>query len=275
MSKYTTEVRTICENLIGLKSPAGYGCVNDILSKAAPLVFNFDWPIFDEAYRRVLEIKILKHFYTREIGLETVGLWKLKLDTKMNEIMPYYNQLYKSELLEFNPLYDTDIIRQHKKDSEGTRDTDGGNNNTSDINRTKNGEISRTETENNTAEVNGNGKNTDKYSDTPQGSITDLEAGKYLTNARIVDTIEGENSTGNRNTNGTDTSEDTETDKIENEGTNYSNTTISDTENYVENVMGKTGQGSYSKMLQEFRQTFLNIDMMIIEDLEPLFMQLW
>lgn len=275
MSKYTTEVRYICENAIGLTDSVGYNSIKDVLTQAAPIVFNFDFPIFDESYRLLLEVKILKHFYTREIGLETVGLWKLKLDTKMNEIMPYYNQLYKSELLEFNPLYDTYIIRQHKRDSEGTRDTDGGSNSTSDINRTKNGEISRTETENNNAEVNRNGKSTDKYSDTPQGAITDLEAGTYLTNARIIDTMEGESSTGNRDTNGKDSNEETETDKIENEGTNYSNTTISDTENYIENVMGKTGQVSYSKMLQEFRQTFLNIDMMIIEELEPLFMQLW
>ena len=40
-------------------------------------------------------------------------------------------------------------------------------------------------------------------------------------------------------------------------------------------VIGKTGGTSYSRLLAEYRETFLNIDMLIIEDLSDLFMQLW
>lgn len=40
-------------------------------------------------------------------------------------------------------------------------------------------------------------------------------------------------------------------------------------------VWGKWGTQTYSEMLKEFRDTFLNIDMDIIKDLEPLFMGLW
>ena len=50
---------------------------------------------------------------------------------------------------------------------------------------------------------------------------------------------------------------------------------ISGTDSYVENVMGKQGVVSYSKMLMEFRQTFLNIDNMVIEELSDLFFGLW
>lgn len=311
MSKYTTEVRTICENLIGLKSPAGYGSVNDILSQAAPLVFNFEWPIFDEAYRRVLEIKILKHFYTREIGLETVGLWKLKLDTKMNEIMPYYNQLYKTELLEFNPLYDVDITRDRIEEREGSNKTDGGFNNenvygkknnytednalnsdvtdTTDTTGASDTTGSSTTSDNNTR----TGKNTDRYSDTPQGAISDLESNSYLTNARIIDS--NETNAGNKkidneeNLNYNDsiersvnrkddtnkTGENEESGSSSDNGTNYSYQNITDTNKYLEHVKGKQGSKSYSEMIMEYRKTFLNIDMMVIEELEPLFMQLW
>ena len=45
-------------------------------------------------------------------------------------------------------------------------------------------------------------------------------------------------------------------------------------ENYLENVLGWNGK-SPSKLLQEFRETFLNIDMMIIEELSDLFFGLW
>ena len=87
MSKYTTELRYICEMYAGGESK-GYSDVNKVIQAAIPKVFDFDFPIFDEAYRNVLCTKILKHYYTREIAAETVGLWKLWLDTKMNEIMP-------------------------------------------------------------------------------------------------------------------------------------------------------------------------------------------
>ena len=120
MSIYTTERRFICESLAGQTESQGYDQVNWIIEQAAPKIFSFDFPMFDESYRSVLEKKILKHYYTREIGLETYGLWQLKLDTKMNEIMPYFNQRYKSETLEFNPLYDFDVTRDHKNQKDET-----------------------------------------------------------------------------------------------------------------------------------------------------------
>lgn len=311
MSKYTTEVRTICENLIGLKSPVGYGSVNDILYQAAPLVFNFDWPIFDEAYRRVLEIKILKHFYTREIGLETVGLWKLKLDTKMNEIMPYYNQLYKTELLEFNPLYDVDITRDRTEEREGSNKTDGGFNNENVYGKknnysednTLNSDVTDTTDTTGASDTTGSsttadnstrtGKNTDRYSDTPQGAISDLESNSYLTNARIIDSnetntankkIDNEENLNyndsiersiNRKDDTNKTGENEESGSSSDNGTNYSYQNITDTNKYLEHVTGKQGSKSYSEMIMEYRKTFLNIDMMVLEELEPLFMQLW
>ena len=128
MSKYTTEVRFICETASSLTESDGFNSVNDIIQNAIPKVFNFDFPIFDEAYRNVLLTKILKHYYTREIGEETVGLWKLWLEDRLNVIMPYYNQLYKSELLEFNPFYDVDLTRT--REGSGTRDTNGSSKNT-------------------------------------------------------------------------------------------------------------------------------------------------
>ena len=59
--------------------------------------FNFglnSYPIFDEEYRNTLNQKILNHYYENEIGFETANLFKFYLNNKMNEIMPYYNELY-------------------------------------------------------------------------------------------------------------------------------------------------------------------------------------
>lgn len=112
MSKYTTELRFVCEMASGLTESAGYDDVENIVETAAPHIFN-NYPIFDEQYRPILEKKILMHYYTREICEETVGLWKLRLAARMNEIMPYFNKLYESELLKFNPLFDVDVKNLH------------------------------------------------------------------------------------------------------------------------------------------------------------------
>ena len=113
MSSFTTSVRSICE-MYTTKQRSGYMAIPDIIDKAVPKVFDFDYPIFDESYIRVLENKILLHYYTREIGEETVGLWKLRLMSRLNDIMPYYNQLYESALLKYNPLVDVDYTEEHK-----------------------------------------------------------------------------------------------------------------------------------------------------------------
>lgn len=283
MSKYTTEVRYICESMAGLNQSEGYMSVSDIIEKSIPKIFDFNFPIFDENYRGVLERKILKHYYTREIGLETYGLWKLKLDTKLNEIMDYYNQLYKSALLEFNPFYDTDLTRKRIVDTTGTNTSNTSKTNRSDtdvtmdktvsIDGTNSTEYSDTDASNN----NINRKNL--YSDTPQGAIDELEANRYLTNATIDNNVENLSRKSNgEGSNKIDSTEEqsgnTRTEVSGNENENYQSN-IKNLENYIEEVKGKAGGSNYSKLLKEFRETFLNIDMMIINDLSDLFMNLW
>ena len=113
MSNYTTQLRTIIE-MNSSKKRGGYSDIQAQITEARPKIFDFPYPIFDNNYKEPLERKILTHFYTREICEETVGLWKLRLADKMNEIMPYYNQLYESELLKFNPFHDIDYVMTHK-----------------------------------------------------------------------------------------------------------------------------------------------------------------
>ena len=62
------------------------------------------YPIFDETYRDTLNDKIIKHYWFYEIGHETESMFRFALNRKMAEIMPYYNQLYQSTKLSFDPL---------------------------------------------------------------------------------------------------------------------------------------------------------------------------
>ena len=299
MSKYTTEVRYICEHFSGLSESAGYNDVEQVIKNCLTKIFDFNFPIFDESYRQVLETKILRHYYTREIGLETVGLWKLKLNTKLNEIMPFYNQLYKSELIEFNPLYDVELTRERKIEGTGTKDTENGESrdgenhaNTSQSNTnmvTENGVDNSTvnRTVDGTQNQNTSGSGTNMYSDTPQGAITDLQAGKYLTNATVdsaTNTFGGASHDSTSQTSNNNRNNETNTDGSTDSSNNgnysssmdgYSNTTLSNTEDYIEHVIGSNGGESFSKRLNDYRETFINIDMMVINELEELFFGLW
>lgn len=312
VSKYTTEVRFICETEAGLTESVGYSKVDEVLDKSWDKIFDTgDWEIYAEEYRPILCKKILKHFYTREIGAETAGLWKLWLNQRMAEIMPYYNQLYKSTLLEFNPLYDTNYKTEgNRKTDEGeqtgretnsdyTRTDNLQNKRTDDLTSQRTDNLNSTRTDNlqevrsdNLHETTSNTRY-DLYSDTPQGALTGVESETYLTNARKVTDNGSRDNTGTQTTDntgtqdlkntGTQTVDNTGTQTVENTGTvnnkgsdtENSKRVLNNTQDYAEHVIGKRGTQSYAKMIMELRDSFINIDMMIIDELNDLFFNLW
>lgn len=236
MSKYTMQVRFICETSAKLTESRGFNDIEDILDKSWNKIFS-DFPIFDEQYRAELCKKILRHYYTREICCETVGRWKLFLCDKMKNIMPYYNQLYQSELIKIEPLVSVNRSVSHEGNENETKSTNRSGTNSSNT---------RTD---------GSTDTWSYYSDTPQGGINGLDSNDYLTNA-----------THNRGTDGTSSSLNGSS--IDNEtGTGERS------DSYVDKVLGY--EGNQSEMLLKFRETFLNIDMMVIDELKDLFFTLW
>lgn len=194
--------------------------------------FNFkmtDYPIFDENYRTTLNNKIINHYLFYEIGLETPGLFRDRLNTRLNEIMPYYNQLYKSALLTFNPLYNVDYKETFNRNTNGTSSSNATNNSS------------------------GNTDTKNLYNETPQSSIvqTTIDDQTYATNL----TLEKNNSSA------TSTSNDT--------------TSMNNLEDYTKLVQGNSGSVTNSELILQFRKTFLNIDLLIIDELKDLFMGLW
>lgn len=287
MSKYTTEVRFICESKSGLENSKGCDDVDEILNNSWNKIFTTKAEIFDENYRAVICKKILKHYYLREICSETVGIWKLWLNTRLEEILPYYNQLYKSALLEFNPLHDVNITRTHNRTIDENKTENGTSTETSTDKNTGSGTRDNTTSGTNknsgTSSVTDNGSSNSKdlYSDTPQGALTGVETETYLTNARKITNTDSSTSESTNSGNAeykdtgsvkyTDTSERANTKN----GSNSNTGTMNNTEEYLESVIGKQGSGSYSGMLKEYRDTFLNIDRMVIAEFDDLFFGLW
>ena len=212
-----------------------------------------DYPIFDETYRETLNNKIIQHYYFREIGFETEALFKNRLNNKLNEIMPYYNQLYKSAQIQLEPLsnvnYLEEISRNLDSNTLGEANTTGsgkGSTTTSGTSKIDYGKIS-------------------KFSDIAQAQTSQNQIlnDTYLTNATVED------GTDTTTDSGTGSSESTNTTKGTSKGTR------ADNEKTELRRKGNNGGVSESELLNLYRETFLNIDMMVIEDLSDLFLGIW
>ena len=132
MSKYTTQLRWIVEQTL---NDAGKPLVEDSWPFAYKTLGLDDYPLFDEAYRETLNNKIIRHYYTREIGAETVGRFRMFVRDAMHLIMPYYNQLYESERLAkgMEPLGDRNL--QHTEHAWGNASNKGENSSQSSANQ--------------------------------------------------------------------------------------------------------------------------------------------
>ena len=204
MSKYTTTIKVLKDNN-----------------------FNFgldSYPIFDENYRKTLNNNILNHYLMNEIGFETPELFKFYLNQKMNEIMPYYNELYKVQ----KKLIDENLLLNN-------------------VNLTETLHGSNTTETSSTSQSLSRGKNL--YQDTPQGQIsqTDIDNQTWATNLTL-----------NKN-------------KVEDE----SNATGNGTNEYLKTIIGNNGGKFNIDVLNDIKNNLLNIDMMIINDLNELFMQIF
>lgn len=242
MSRYTTEVRYICESLAGLDKSVGYSNVNEVIEKSRNRIFP-PFEIFDESYRPVIETKILKHFYTREIGCETFGLWQLRLDAKLSVIMPYYNKLYKAINIDIPVIDNVNMNVEHNIG----RNADTKVSDNTDITASSNTETNTISS----AKV--------RHSDTPQGSLQNLESNEYMSDATLSDTTQDVNSNTKSNSN----------------SKSNSDTNAKSTEEYAEHRWGKEGTTTYISMVNEYIEKMKNIDAMLIRELEDLFMQIW
>lgn len=269
MSSYTTELRYICESLAGKTESDGYTKIDDILEASHDKIFDFDYPIYDENHKAELEKKILLHYYTREIGAETYGLWHLQLRSRMWDIMPYYYEMYRTAALEFNPIHDVDYVKTHH----GTDATVGTSTTVQSTEGSSNRDITSEGEKHDTNTNNSTDTEWSLYSDTPQGSIqnVDVQNNAYLTNAtKNTDTYTASGAADSTNEN--TTNDDLTYDETKN---NSLNSREDGTNEWTETMAGKVGTYSYSKLIKEYREQVLNIDLMIINDLKDLFMMLW
>lgn len=203
--------------------------------------------------REELNNKILNAYKYREIGSETVGRFLDELEIAMNEIMPYYYQLFKSEDIMNgieDPFGNVDITETFEQETEGTSEgsSKGISSNTTETN-------ADSETETNMVDSSKHVNNK-----TPQTQLNvvakDIDS---LNHATEVNWNKNESeSKGNTNDHSSAISENT------NEGES-SNTTTGRTQHTLKKV-GNQGVNTYAHDMKELQQLFRNIVQEIIND---------
>ena len=236
------------------------------------------YPIYDEEHRATLNGRVIRHYFLREIGVETPEMFAYFMDEAMHLIMPAYNKMYESELLTVANLLGTslevvgrdlrDLTRNDKNASSRTRGLDT----TLEIADT--GHATGTGTS--TSDVTSNQNRTAKNLDTPQNDVGLIEEG-YLTSLQ-VETANGTGSTEESTNQTSDTTASRDSKGTESEEASTDETRDrKEQESYEREREERRTDPRYFDLLMTTGRKILDIDRMVIEDNEvrSCFMGIW
>ena len=248
-------------------------------------IWNFDsiHPIYGEGHGGELgyiQKKFEERFWFRQIGFETVGRWLHHFHVRWNEIMPYYNDLWKTvqlyremqDPLESYSLTETlerELNREDKSNSTGSNTSSSET--SGQVTRTSSNDATETVTAHEQLTIDGK----EKFSDTPQGSIDNLD--NHLTNATVKDSLEDRTNTDSKvaneeinssdNSTGSATATSTDTGQVSSQG--------KDIEKYTLTRRGNIGVQPFGQEITILRQSLINIDKMFLDEFNDLFLMVY
>lgn len=190
------------------------------------------------------EKKVLDHYWFRQIGQETVGRFLHYFRARIREIMPYYVQLYEFDAKFRNiddPLESYNLMETFQQQTSGQGSVSG----------TSASELHNVSTTNVFADK------TSKFSDTPQGTIENLDT--HLTNATVEESSDSNDTTQEGSSSGTTSQESSD----------------SGTTSHTLTRKGNIGVQPLGGEVMNIRSAFINIDMQIIDELKDLFLQVY
>ena len=201
-------------------------------------IWDFEYDGFYEGDEKLaFEKKVIDHYYFRQIGQETVERFKHFFRCRIREIMPYYKQVYKSiKIMDEikDPFGNVDVTETFEEERSESSTASSNSSSSSD-----------------TSLVSHEAKE-HIISDAPRGAISNIQS--YMTNAETEDNDSSGTTSSDASAQGTSSGE--------------SNGTVKHTFRKT----GNQGVNTYAHDMVEYRQTFLNIDKMVIDDLNDLFL---
>lgn len=208
-------------------------------------IWDFDYPSYYKGdAKKAFEQKVIDHYYLRQIGQETVGRFLHMFHTRIREIMPYYIELYKSvEIMNGieDPFGNVDIVETFEQSSSAEAK---GSSESTGKEETKSSSTGSLDKEH-------------RFSNTPQGTLDDID--EHMSEGskdHEEQTSSGSGSTS-QNAQGSTNSESSE--KVKHTLTRK----------------GNQGVNTYAHDMKEFRTAIIDVDMMIIENLNDLFLGIY
>ena len=264
-------------------------------------LFNFDYPLYDEKLKHQFERDFIRHFYTREIGSESVALFKLRLEDYLYLNHEKWQRLYQNVDENVNPFTNVDIKTIRDINLEETKD-----NQTTDDDKIT-GRTDREETGKDTNKrTHSTKEDTDSTQDTNVTSHADdftrnLEqtppderlsitandgvglidyASNIQENKNINDSTQESETVGttDRTTTGTDDSiRDNTTTGFETDSKNRLRTELENQKRaleqlYNEQKVGRTWNKSFVEVYNEYVNHFQGLHKLMFKDMEKLFL---
>ena len=189
-------------------------------------LFDFPYNLYNNDLKPWFEEKFYQHFMFYEIGFDTIGMFKQRLMSKLNDIYPYYKQLYETEIrakgIDF--MLNKDLKESYVR------------------------ELTSNSNSNQESNVSSNSLST-------AGQLTP----SLIANSQKIDKFMDSAQKDNSSSNSTSTGESNGNSK----------------EQYTLTSQGNIGITSSAELLTKWRETLLNIDLMIFEECNDLFMQIF
>ena len=189
-------------------------------------LFDFPYNLYNNDLKPWFEEKFYQHFMFYEIGFDTIGMFKQRLMSKLNDIFPYYKQLYETEIRSKGIDF---MLNKDLKESY-VRELTSNSNSNQESNVTSN-------------------------SLSTAGQLTPSLIANSQKIDKFMDSAQKDNSSSNSTSTG------------ESNGNSR--------EEYTLTSQGNIGITSSAELLIKWRETILNIDLMIFEECNDLLMQIF
>lgn len=205
-----------------------------------------DYPLFEESYREVLNKRIVDEFFFHEIGYETPEMFIHQLNHRMRLEMPPFNLLYESTRLEIDPL---STLRMRTV-SESLRNSESS--------MIRNSKTEQSGESHSHSASDSLSKSRGVNSQFPQDMLAgnqDYATGAVDSNSSSNVISQGEDQSSavtDSDMGGSDTAQDK-----------------GESDTLVEGF-----SGSQSELLMRYRETFINVDMMVLDSIRDLFMSI-
>lgn len=247
MSEFTLSLRQLINSYFPPEQYAkGFYDSEAMIKEGSKKLFDFSYPFYNDNVddREAFQVYFVRHYYMYEIGQETPGLFKLRLQSLLYAAMPEIKRIYETERLVFDPLNDYSEIRTYTKEDTGEQ--------TNHVESVRQ-DSGSTESKDGSTE-----RRRVFQNDTPQGQLSDIDDGRYLsqyTNSPSESSSTSETSSS-ADSNVTNTGEDT----------------IHNIQTHTETVKGKHGSLTYMEMIKQYRELAVNINGLLCNRLRDCFM---